>query len=82
MDWNPADEFNGRDPRICESCDGAGEIVFAIWVYEPGCGYGHESSDAEPCRECGGSGRTDRSLRLTPPNLSHQAIVPDDELPF
>lgn len=82
MDWNPADEFSGRDPSICEACDGSGEIIFAIWVHEPGCGYGHESSDGRMCEECNGTGRVGREPRPLPVNLSHQQIIPDDDLPF
>jgi hypothetical protein len=40
----------------CPSCDGSGEIVRGIWVYEPGCGFGHMSDDADPCETCGGCG--------------------------
>lgn len=58
MDWNPADEFSGRDPSVCECCDGTGEIIFAITDYSPGCGFSHESSDGRPCEECNGTGKT------------------------
>ena len=95
MDWNPADEFSGRDPRICEACDGSGEIVFAIWVHEPGCGYGHESSDGRPCEECNGTGRIEpyaprmeRALEMDGEKLraltgeDHGPVFLDDEVPF
>lgn len=40
----------------CDACDGSGEEVFGIWVYEPGCGYGHTSTDGRPCSKCCGEG--------------------------
>jgi hypothetical protein len=58
MDWNPADEFSGPDPRICECCDGSGVEVFGVTVYEHGCGFSHDSTDERPCKECGGTGQT------------------------
>lgn len=42
----------------CRACDGTGEIVFATWEYEPGCGFGHHGSDARACERCGGQGQT------------------------
>ncbi|MGY2995482.1 hypothetical protein [Mesorhizobium sp. URHB0026] len=68
------------EPRDCEACGGSGEVVFGIWVYEHGCGFGHESSDARPCEECHGTGL------LKPPaittNRTTQDRIPDDDLPF
>lgn len=40
----------------CDACDGAGEIPFAYWGYEPGCGHGHMIDDARPCTKCKGEG--------------------------
>lgn len=57
MDWNPADEFNGPDPDACEHCDGEGVVVVGIWVHEPGCGYGHDSTDEVMCTRCQGTGK-------------------------
>ncbi len=65
MDWNPADEFLRPDPHVCEACDGSGVEVFAIRVYEHGCGFAHDSTDERPCRECGGSGRVEPPADLT-----------------
>lgn len=58
MDWNPADEFLGPKPDACEACDGEGYIVVGTWVHEPGCGYGHDSSDEVECTRCQGTGRS------------------------
>ena len=41
---------------VCNACEGSGVEVFGTWVYEPGCGFGHASSDERPCRECNGAG--------------------------
>lgn len=40
----------------CPECDGSGVIAFATWVYEPGCGRGHASSDERRCERCRGEG--------------------------
>lgn len=40
----------------CEACDGSGVEVFGVWVYEHGCGFGHNSTDERPCERCGGLG--------------------------
>lgn len=40
----------------CEACDGRGFHVVGIWVHEPGCGYGHNSTDEIRCDECLGYG--------------------------
>lgn len=40
----------------CPACDGSGVEVFGIRVYEPGCGFAHDSSDERPCPECRGDG--------------------------
>lgn len=41
----------------CPRCDGAGAQVFASWVYEHGCGFGHEDSYEEACPDCEGNGQ-------------------------
>lgn len=41
---------------VCEACDGSGVEVFGTWEYEPGCGFGHASSDERPCSNCDGAG--------------------------
>lgn len=64
----------------CQACDGNGEIVFAIRVYEPGCGYGHESSDGRPCEECGGTGKVNLPPRSW--RKPTQPIISDDDLQF
>lgn len=40
----------------CDSCDGRGFHVVGIWVHEPGCGYGHDSTDEIRCDVCLGLG--------------------------
>lgn len=40
----------------CNACDGSGVEVFGTWVYEHGCGYGHNSTDERPCGKCNGNG--------------------------
>jgi DnaJ-class molecular chaperone len=40
----------------CDACDGYGNEVFGITVYEPGCGFSHDSTDERPCKHCGGAG--------------------------
>lgn len=41
---------------VCDACNGSGVEVFGIWVYEPGCGFGHDSTDERPCGKCAGAG--------------------------
>lgn len=84
------DDEPEHDPTICEACDGTGEIIFAIWVYEHGCGFGHESSDGRPCEHCGGTGKTtpqpDRpwwmGTRPAAPNRETSLVASDDDIPF
>lgn len=40
----------------CEACDGRGFNVVGVWVHEPGCGYGHDSTDEIRCDKCLGIG--------------------------
>lgn len=42
--------------KDCPACDGSGVEVFAVTVYEPGCGYSHDSTDERPCPTCNGVG--------------------------
>lgn len=44
---------------FCPECLGSGVEVFAVTVYEHGCGFSHTSTDERPCRECGGTGRAE-----------------------
>ena len=82
MDWNPADEFLGPEPDECEACEGSGVVVFGITVYEPGCGYSHESSDERICEVCNGSGKAPERHPVYTLNRSTQLVIPDDDLPF
>ncbi len=40
----------------CVQCCGEGHQLRATWVYEHGCGFGHEDVEAVPCDVCNGSG--------------------------
>lgn len=40
----------------CDCCGGLGYYVIGIWVYEPGCGFGHSSTDEVRCENCNGLG--------------------------
>lgn len=40
----------------CAHCGGDGVIRKSIWVYEHGCGFGHEDVLEAPCRFCNGAG--------------------------
>lgn len=40
----------------CDACGGYGAEVFGTRVYEPGCGFAHDSSDERPCEKCHGNG--------------------------
>lgn len=40
----------------CPCCNGSGVDVHGITVFEPGCAFSHDSSDEQPCGECGGAG--------------------------
>ncbi len=42
--------------HTCQSCDGSGEILTTIHVYEAGCGFSHPDVDGKPCPDCGGIG--------------------------
>lgn len=56
---NPDDEWLGPAPEqwvVCNACKGSGVEVHRIWVYEPGCGFGHDSTDERPCGKCNGEG--------------------------
>jgi DnaJ-class molecular chaperone len=41
---------------VCDACDGSGVEVFGTWEYEPGCRFGHDSTDERPCPQCNGDG--------------------------
>jgi DnaJ-class molecular chaperone len=57
---SPDDELSYQEPPLvittCPDCDGSGEKLTAIWVYEHGCGFGHDDVHGEPCPLCGGQG--------------------------
>lgn len=42
----------------CTECGGDGVIRKNIWVYEHGCGFGHDDVTETPCRLCNGAGGT------------------------
>lgn len=57
-DGEKLQQLTGNDHGpFCDACLGSGVEVFGITVYEPGCGYSHDSTDERPCPACGGSGR-------------------------
>lgn len=64
--------------RYCEACDGSGVEVFAVRVYEHGCGFAHDGSDERPCRHCNGTGMAPKKQ---PPLLSYRDAGIIDE-PF
>ncbi len=53
----------------CDICGGEGFIARRITVYEPGCGFPHDDTAEETCRECNGLGgwvadaETDKEIR-------------------
>ena len=49
--WDPP-----QQEFVCDACDGSGVEVFGVWVYEPGCSFGHMSDDEVPCGKCNGAG--------------------------
>jgi DnaJ-class molecular chaperone len=49
--WDPPQTWHQ-----CDACDGSGVEVFGTFVYEPGCGFGHDSTDERPCGKCNGAG--------------------------
>lgn len=56
---NPEDQWMGHEPETivnCPTCGGEGGYEKRIWVYEVGCGYGHDSSDWQICPTCNGVG--------------------------
>lgn len=42
--------------KDCEVCGGEGVIYRAAWVYEAGCGFGHDDVDSVECDACAGNG--------------------------
>lgn len=40
----------------CDDCCGDGVIRHAIWVYEHGCGFGHDDVSEDTCQACNGIG--------------------------
>jgi DnaJ-class molecular chaperone len=55
MIWSP-DLDAPQQIFTCEACEGSGVEVFGTWVYEHGCGFGHNSTDERPCGACNGAG--------------------------
>jgi hypothetical protein len=54
---NPEDAFLGPPPEVeitCEHCGREGGYEKHIWVYERGCGFGHDDSMWVTCEACGG----------------------------
>lgn len=45
--------------ETCAHCGGDGYIIRSIWVHEPGCGYGHDSTEEVRCEACDGKGSTE-----------------------
>jgi DnaJ-class molecular chaperone len=60
----------------CDRCGGDGVLVFGTFEYEPGCGYGHESSDERPCPVCDGAGVIEREVK---PLSMEEALALDQE---
>lgn len=56
MDDTTGFELPPEQIFTCEACDGSGVEVFGTWIYEPGCGHGHNSTDERPCGACNGAG--------------------------
>lgn len=52
-EWHP---FLPAEIIECPVCQGEGIEVYRTFIYEHGCGFGHDSSDERPCPECGGAG--------------------------
>lgn len=84
--------MSNRGRVTCEACDGSGVIVFAIRVYEHGCGFAHDSSDERPCEECHGTGKVRQAAITTRPEPEAEDpeadiwrmldIEDSDDLPF
>lgn len=47
---------------ICPVCGGEGCERRGIWVYEHGCGFGHDDVEEIRCVECGGTGEIIKEL--------------------
>ncbi len=43
--------------KDCEVCGGEGAIYKSIFVYEAGCGFGHDDVYSVECDACAGNGR-------------------------
>jgi hypothetical protein len=41
----------------CPTCRGLAVTPRAVWVYEPGCGFGHDDTEEDACPECEGAGQ-------------------------
>jgi hypothetical protein len=41
----------------CPTCRGLAVKPRAVWVYEPGCGFGHDDAEEDACPECEGNGQ-------------------------
>ncbi|MDI3563517.1 hypothetical protein [Bradyrhizobium sp. Arg816] len=55
--------------KDCEICGGEGVIYRNIFVYEAGCGFGHDDVYSVECDACAGNGGficEDEGDRLTP----------------
>ena len=51
--WLPDAPEEWRD---CPECCGEGGFEKHIWVYEQGCGFGHDDGVWVDCKACGGRG--------------------------
>lgn len=55
---SPDDELLGEPPEVwedCPRCGGEGGYEKHIWVYEHGCGFGHDDGMWVTCEVCNGT---------------------------